>query len=90
MELRHLRIFRCCGRNLNFTKAAQKLHLARLPSPQIHNLEQELGALLSRPKATLPALEGRSFLREARRLLALASESVAEMITRFAAVHSSS
>ena len=44
MELRHLRYFVAVAENLNFTKAAAKLHLAQ-PSltRQIHNLEEEIG-----------------------------------------------
>jgi DNA-binding transcriptional LysR family regulator len=80
MELRHLRYFVAVAELLSFTKAAQKLHLAQ-PSltRQIHNLEQEIGVrLLSRSKSHVAlTVEGRSFLLDARRLLALASESVA-------------
>jgi DNA-binding transcriptional LysR family regulator len=80
MELRHLRYFVAVGELLSFTKAAQRLHLAQ-PSltRQIHNLEQEIGVrLLSRSKSHVAlTVEGRSFLLDARRLLALASESVA-------------
>ena len=44
MELRHLRYFVAVAENLNFTKAAAKLHLAQ-PSltRQVHNLEEEIG-----------------------------------------------
>jgi len=80
MELRHLRYFVAVAELLSFTKAAQKLHLAQ-PSltRQIHNLEQEIGVrLLNRSKSHVAlTVEGRSFLMDARRLLALASESVA-------------
>src|SRR5213078_3464648 len=79
MELRHLRYFVAVAENLNFTKAAQKLHLAQ-PSltRQIHNLEEEIGVrLLSRSKSQVALTEeGRSFLVDARRILALATESV--------------
>src|ERR1051326_227004 len=80
MELRHLKYFVAVAELLSFTKAAQKLHLAQ-PSltRQIHNLEQEIGVrLLSRSKSHVAlTVEGRSFLLDARRLLALASESIA-------------
>ena len=64
---------------LNFTKAAARLHLAQ-PSltRQIHKLEAELGVLLlnrSKNQVTLTE-EGRSFLVDVQRLLALATESV--------------
>ena len=79
MELRHLRYFVAVAENLNFTKAAEKLHLAQ-PSltRQIHNLEEEIGVrLLNRSKSQVALTEeGRSFLVDARRVLALATESV--------------
>ena len=79
MELRHLRYFVAVAENLNFTKAAAKLHLAQ-PSltRQIHNLEEEIGVrLLNRSKSQVALTEeGRSFLVDARRVLALATESV--------------
>jgi DNA-binding transcriptional LysR family regulator len=80
MELRHLRYFVAVAEVLNFTKAAAKLHLAQ-PSltRQIHNLEQEIGVrLLSRTKSHVALTEeGRAFLVDARRILALATESIA-------------
>src|SRR5512144_3230194 len=79
MELRHLRYFVAVAENLSFTKAAAKLHLAQ-PSltRQIHNLEEEIGVRLLNRSKTQVALteEGRTFLLDARRVLALASESV--------------
>ena len=79
MELRHLRYFVAVAENLNFTRAAQRLHLAQ-PSltRQIHNLEEEIGVrLLNRSKNRVVLTEeGRSFLIDARRVLALAEESV--------------
>ncbi len=79
MELRHLRYFVAVAEDLSFTKAAGKLHLAQ-PSltRQIHNLEEELGVrLLNRSKSQVALTEeGRSFLSDARRILALATESV--------------
>ena len=79
MELRHLRYFVAVAENLNFTKAAAKLHLAQ-PSltRQIHNLEEEIGVrLLNRSKSQVALTEeGRSFLADARRILALATESI--------------
>ena len=79
MELRHLRYFVAVADDLSFTKAAAKLHLAQ-PSltRQIHNLEAELGVrLLNRSKSQVALTEeGRSFLVDARRILALATESI--------------
>jgi DNA-binding transcriptional LysR family regulator len=79
MELRHLRYFVAVAESLNFTKAAGKLHLAQ-PSltRQIHNLEEEIGVrLLNRSKSQVALTEeGRSFLVDARRIMALATESI--------------
>jgi len=65
--------------DLSFTKAAAKLHLAQ-PSltRQIHNLEEEIGVrLLARSKSRVALTEeGRAFLVDARRILALATESI--------------
>jgi DNA-binding transcriptional LysR family regulator len=79
MELRHLRYFVAVAEELNFTKAAEKLRLAQ-PSltRQIRNLEEELGVrLLNRTKNQVSLTEeGRSFLIDARRLVAQSLESV--------------
>ena len=79
MELRHLRYFVGVAEALSFTKAAEKLHTAQ-PSltRQIKDLEEELGVrLLNRTKQRVTLTdEGRSFLVDAKRVLALAAETV--------------
>jgi DNA-binding transcriptional LysR family regulator len=79
MELRHLRYFIAVADELSFTKAAQKLRLAQ-PSltRQVRNLETEIGVrLLNRTnnRVTLTE-EGRTFLFDAKKLLAMCAESV--------------
>jgi DNA-binding transcriptional LysR family regulator len=79
MELRHLRYFVAVADTLNFTRAAERLHLAQ-PSltRQIQNLEEEIGVrLLNRSKKRVALTEeGTAFLVDARRVLALAEESI--------------
>ena len=79
MELRHLRYFVAVGEALSFTKAAEKLHLAQ-PSltRQIKNLEAEIGVrLLNRNKGKVSLTpEGRSFLADAKRVLAHSADIV--------------
>ena len=82
MELRHLRYFVSVAETLSFTKAAEKLHTAQPSlSRQIKDLEEELGIrLLNRTKRVVTLTdEGRSFLIDAKRLLALAAETIASV-----------
>lgn len=79
MELRHLRYFVAVAEELNFTRAAETLHLAQ-PSltRQIHNLEEELGVRLLNRNNTLVTLteEGQAFLVDAKRLVTQSLESM--------------
>ena len=80
MELRHLRYFIAVAEALSFTKAAQNLRLAQ-PSltRQVRNLEDEIGVRLldrANKKVALTA-EGRRFLFDSKKVLALSAESVA-------------
>jgi DNA-binding transcriptional LysR family regulator len=80
MELRHLRYFVTIAEALSFTKAAQILRVAQ-PSltRQMRNLEDEIGVrLLDRTNhRTALTNEGRVFLFDAKKLLAMSLESVA-------------
>jgi DNA-binding transcriptional LysR family regulator len=82
MELRHLRYFVAVAEELSFTKAAEKLRLAQ-PSltRQVRNLEDEIGVrLLDRTKNRVSLTdEGRAFLFDSRKLLAMCAESVASV-----------
>jgi DNA-binding transcriptional LysR family regulator len=84
MELRHLRYFVAVAEELNFTRAAAKLHVAQPAlSSQIKDLESELqtplfqrgrtGVQLTRP--------GKLFYQRARTILAQAAEAAHEART---------
>jgi LysR family transcriptional regulator, benzoate and cis,cis-muconate-responsive activator of ben and cat genes len=72
MEIRHLRYFVTVARERNFTRAAEKLHIAQPPlSRQIQQLEEEIGTVLfdrdSRPLRLTEA--GRLFFEHATQVL---------------------
>src|SRR5580704_10236674 len=80
MELRHLRYFLAVAEELNFTRAAERLHIAQPPlSQQIRQLEDELGLqLLERGSRPLRLTEaGQFFKTEAMNLIAQLDQAVA-------------
>jgi DNA-binding transcriptional LysR family regulator len=79
MELRHLRYFIAVAEELNFSRAAERLHMAQPPlSQQIRALEDEIEAqLFDRTKRPLQlTLAGQVFLEEARLALAQVDNAV--------------
>ena len=79
MELRHLRYFIATAEELNFTRAAVRLHIAQPAlSVQIRKLETEIDAkLFSRENQHVSLTEaGHVFLAQARSILTQASRGV--------------
>ena len=87
VELRHLRYFIAVAEELNFSRAAQRMHMAQPPlSAAIRQLERDLGVeLFVRTTREVSLTDaGRAFLDGARRTLADA-EQAAEDAKRAAA-----
>ena len=85
MELRHIRYFLAVAEEMNFTRAAERLHIAQPPlSRQIQELETELDAKLfiRKPHALQLTEEGVLFRQYAQQILELvkkSSEDIREM-----------
>jgi len=78
MELRHLRYFLAVADALNFSRAAERLHLSQPPlSQQVRRLEAELGAkLFDRSKRQIKlTAAGEIFATKARAILAQCDEA---------------
>lgn len=79
MELRQLKYFVVVAEELNFTRAAARLHIAQPSlSVQIHNLQAEVGAALLQREGQHMKLTaaGRIFLEQTRQILSQINRSV--------------
>jgi DNA-binding transcriptional LysR family regulator len=79
MKLRHLEYFVAAAEELNFTHAADRLHVSQPPfSKQIQDLEGELGVDLFQRERKGVALTaaGKAFLIDAREILRACDQAV--------------
>lgn len=79
MELTHLRYFLAVAEELNFSRAAERLHISQPPlSVQIRRLEESLGVKLfhRNPRGVTLTPEGRTFQREARAIIRRADRAI--------------
>ena len=79
MKLRHLEYFVAAAEELNFTHAADRLHVSQPPfSKQIQDLEGELGVDLFQRERKGVALTaaGKAFLIDARGILEACDQAV--------------
>jgi DNA-binding transcriptional LysR family regulator len=79
MELRHLRYFKAVAELLNFSRAAEQMHVAQPAlSRQIRALEEELGArLLDRDRGVRLTDAGRTFYAQTCKILAQVDIAIA-------------
>ena len=78
MELRHLRYFYEVANEMNFSKAAEKLHISQPPlSKQIKDLEEEVGVTLfiRRPHYMALTPEGEALKQYAAQILVLTDKA---------------
>lgn len=82
MELRHLRYFKAVAEHLNFSRAAEQLHVAQPAlSRQIQAIEEELGTkLLERNRVSVRLTDaGRTFYSQTCKILAQVDMAVASV-----------
>jgi LysR family transcriptional regulator, benzoate and cis,cis-muconate-responsive activator of ben and cat genes len=79
MDIRQLRYFTAVAEELNFTRAAQRLHITQPPlTRQIQALEHSLGVelFLRKPQGVQLTEAGKALLADARNLASLMEQSV--------------
>ncbi|MGK7245897.1 LysR family transcriptional regulator [Buttiauxella agrestis] len=88
IDLRQFRYFLAVCEELNFSRAALRLHISQPPlSRQIHQLEEQLGVqLFNRHKSGVTLTEaGTAFLPEVKKTLLQAEKAIA--VARFETEH---